>query len=138
MTNSINIDQAAYRVTAAKAAEVRATAERIAAEEALARLLPVKDEGTVSESTEQYKVAVTYSLRRSVDEAALGAVRKDLPPALFNRVFRFKPEISVRDLRYVESNEPGLYAIAAQAIVSKPAKPSVRVELIEAAPAKAA
>lgn len=132
MTNSINIDQAAFRLMAAKAAEQRAAAERIAAEEALARLLPQKDEGTVSEKTDQFKVAVTYGLRRTVDEAALDAVRKELPPALFARLFRFKPEVSVRELKYVQNNEPELYAITAQAITARPGKPSVRVELVDA------
>lgn len=132
-----NIEAAAAALVAAKQAEAVATAQRLAAEDALAALLPTKSEGTVTETAGSFKVAVTFGMRRSVDEAALGAVRGQLPPALFARVFRFKPEVSVRDLRYVECNEPELYAIAAQAITTKPSKPSVRVEHIESV-AKAA
>jgi hypothetical protein len=126
-----NIEAAAAALVAAKQAEAVATAARLAAEDALIALLPAKPEGTVSEAAGGFKVAVTFGMRRSVDEAALGAVRGQLPPALFARLFRFKPEVSVRDLRYVECNEPELYAIAAQAITTKPSKPSVKVERIE-------
>jgi hypothetical protein len=129
--NTTDINAAAGRLLAAKAKESEATAERIAAEEQIAGLLPTKDEGTVMTTTDQVKVSVTYSLRRTVDEAALDAVRKALPPALFSRLFRFKPDINVRELKYVQSNEPEFYAALAQAVITRPSKPSVRVDLIE-------
>jgi hypothetical protein len=131
MTTTEQINAAASRLLVAKTREAEATAERIAAEEQLTGLLPTKDEGTVSTTTDQVKVSVNYSLRRTVDEAALDAVRKALPPALFARLFRFKPDVNVRELKYVQSNEPDFYAATVQAVVTRPSKPSVRVDLIE-------
>lgn len=136
-TRTMTIEDAAAALVAAKEAERAATAERIDAEATLAAMLPTKDEGTVSQEAGGYKIAVTYGMRRTIDEAALDAVRRRLPPALFNRMFQFKPSLNVRELRYVQSNEPELFAIAAQAITSKPSKPSVKVDLV-AQPAKAA
>jgi hypothetical protein len=127
----MNLDQAAAVFEAAKAAEMHATADRILAENALIKLLGAKDEGSQTHKGDIYKVTITGNVYRKVDEAALGAVRSALSPAIFEQVFRFKPEVITAGVRYLQNKEPGLYAIAAQALTATPGKASIRVEGIE-------
>lgn len=129
----MNIDQLAAALESAKADEAAATAARIAAENALIALLGVKPEGSATHKSAAYKVTITGNVRRIVDEAALAAVRERMSAAMFERAFRFKPEVSVSGVRYLQNNEPELYVIAAQAITATPGKPSVRVEAVAAA-----
>jgi len=127
-----DLDVLAAALENAKADEAAATAARIDAENALIELLGVKPEGSATHKSAAYKVTITGNVRRTVDEAALAAVREAMPEALFERAFRFKPEVSVSGVRYLQNNEPELYAIAAQAITATPGKPSVRVEAVAA------
>lgn len=128
----MSIDILAAALDAAKHTEAQATAARIVAETALVALLGCKDEGSATHKGAAYKVTLTGVMHRRVDEAELGAVRERLSPAMFERAFRFKPEVSVTGVKYLRDNEPELYAIAAQAIVATPGKPSVRIEHLAA------
>jgi len=125
------IDIAAARLIELKLAEVKATAERIDAETALLLLVDCPAEGSKTHRGQQYKVTVSGNVNRRVDEAALGAVRERLGPAMFERAFRFKPEVSVSGIKYLRDNEPELYVIASQAITATPGKSSVRVEVLD-------
>lgn len=127
----MTFDEAAAALEAAKIEEARATAKRLEAEQRMLSLIEAKDEGSVTARGHAYRVTVTYGVNRTVDPAALEAVREKLAPAIFERAFRFKPDVNLTGLRYLQANEPELYAIAAQAITAKPAKPSVRVEAVE-------
>jgi len=136
--NMMSIDEAAERVIGLKLQENQAKAARIEAEQALIKLVGVKAEGSSTHKGERYKVMTTGTMYRKVDEAALGAVRSALSPAMFESVFRFKPEVITAGLRYLQSNEPQLYAIAAQAITATPGKPAVEVSLVAVAEREAA
>jgi hypothetical protein len=125
------IDIAAARLIDLKLAEAKATAERIDAETALLLLVDCPAEGSKTHRGQQYKVTVTGNVNRRVDEAALGAVRERLGPAMFEKAFRFKPEVSVSGIKYLRDNEPDLYAIAAQAFTATPGKASVRAEMLD-------
>lgn len=127
-----SLDELSAALEQAKAAEMDATATRIESENKLIALLGVKSEGSATHKGAAYKVTVTGVVHRKVDEAALAAVRATLPPAIFEQVFRFKPDLITAGMRYLQSNEPELYAVAAQAITATPGKPSVRVEHLAA------
>lgn len=124
------IDQAAAVFEKAKKAESKATEARIAAEKVLATLMPVKEKGSVTVKGESYKVTIKYGLNRTIDTAALAAVKSEIPAAMFEQAIRYKPDIIDAGLEYLKSNEPDTYALLAQAITSKPAKPGVAVEAI--------
>jgi hypothetical protein len=124
------VDTAAKRLELAKRTEAMASAARVEAEKELIALLPVKDEGSVSMRGEAYKVSITYGFNRTLDAPALEAVKREIPPDLFEQAIDYKPSLVMAGLRYLQSNEPGVYAILAQAITSKPAKPSVKIEQI--------
>ena len=125
------IDIAAARLIDLKVAEAAATAARVDAETALLLLVDCPAEGSKTHRGQQFKVTVTGNVNRRVDEAALGAVRERLDPAMFDKAFRFKPEVSVAGIKYLRDNEPDLYTIAAQAFTATPGKASVRAEVLD-------
>lgn len=125
------IDEAAAVLQLAKMNEARAAEARIEAEKALIALMPPKDEGSVTLTGASYKVSITYGFNRTVDAAALAAIKPSVPPALFEQAIDYKPAINLKGLRLLQSNEPDAYAALAQAITSRPAKPSVKIEAIQ-------
>jgi hypothetical protein len=128
------LDQACAALEAAKIAEHRAAQARIDAErEVLRHVADVKDEGSLTLRGQQYKAVVTYAVNRTIDAAALDAVRERIPAALFEQAIEYKPAIRAAGLRFLRNNEPDTYRVLAQAITAKPGKPSVRLELIECA-----
>ena len=122
------IDKLAAALDAAKENEERARESRIACEEALLALVRGKAEGSVTERGEGWKVTVTYGVNRTVDAAALDAIRPQIPVALFEQAITYKPALVLAGVRFLMNNEPGTYAVLAQAITAKPAKPAVKVE----------
>jgi hypothetical protein len=118
-------------LVAAKNAERAAVARRIDAEGHVLRFMPSKTEGAVSARIGTWKVSATYGVNRTIDAAAMDAVRAAMPPALFEQAVTYKPDLVMAGVRYLQSNEPEAYALLAQAITAKPAKPSVRIEAVE-------
>jgi len=125
----MNIDTACEALMAAKLELKAAQGQHAAAEDALAALVGSKPEGSKTIKGTRFKVMTTGVVYRKVDEAALESVRARLSADTFDQVFRFKPEVVTAGVRYLQNNEPALYAIAAQAITATPGK--VRVEVVE-------
>lgn len=123
------LDLAAQQYREAKAAEAAARDRRIAAEEAIIGILGVKEEGTTSEKTDYFTVKTVGKLNRTLDTAAWEAVRGDVPDGL--APIEYKPALDLKRLRALETANPKVYAIVAAAIVTKPAKPAVSVDLLE-------
>lgn len=126
------IDEVAATLHLAKVAEAHATEARIEAEKALIALLPAKDEGAVSAAGDTYKVSVTYGVSRTLDVAVVAQLFADERFRwAAQRLFPMAPKLDTKELRFFQSNEPATYAFLAQAITAKPAKPSVKIEMIE-------
>ena len=124
------IDQLAAALEAAKIAESQATAARIDAENALLAQMPDKPEGDVRVTGNAYRAIATFKVNRTLDVAALAAIRGQIPVALFEQAIEYKPAIKLAGLRFLQNNEPQTYAVLAQALTAKPGKPSVRVETL--------
>ena len=125
------IDEAAAVYELAKMQHER-TAEALSdAHTALVALMPKQDEGTVKLQGDSYRVAIEYGFNRTVDAAALAAIKDSVPVALFEQAITYKPSITLAGLRYLQGNEPDAYAALAQAITARPAKPSVKIEAVE-------
>lgn len=124
------IDKAAYNLELAKRTETLASVARVDAEKELIALLPTKDEGSVTMKGEAYKVSITYGFNRTVDAPALEAIKGEIAPGLLDQAISYKPSLVLAGLRYLQSNEPDAYALLAQAITSKPSKPSVKIEAL--------
>lgn len=114
----------------AKQAEDAAIAERRNIDAQLADLLkdPNKPEGAVSQRLEDLglKLTVTYKISRSVDSKKLTADWDKLSGGA-QAAFKWKPEVSVSELRKLDGVDA---TVAAIYITAKPASPSVEIELI--------
>ena len=125
----IPFDLACAQLEAAKIAEARARDARIDAETAVLAHIEARDEGSVTLRGRGWKATAVYGMNRTIDEAALDSIRGTVPEAIFGQVFKYAPKLDLAGMRYVRNNEPELFAVMAQAITAKPAKPSVRVEI---------
>lgn len=125
------LDELAYDYEVAKQGVAYAKTQLDQAEAALLAAVPAELEGSLTTESDFYKVVTTGKLTRTLDEKRLAEVQATVPQGVFERVIRYKPELSLRDLRYLENNEPEYYRVFAEAITTKPAKTSVKVERIQ-------
>lgn len=125
---AMTISQLVAARISAKQAEDEAIAERRRIDEQLAELLknPNKPEGAISQKLEDMglTLTVTYKINRTVDAKKLQA-EWDKLSAGAQAAFKWKPEVSVTELRKLE----GIDATVASAyITSKPGAPSVEIK----------
>ena len=124
------VEQLAERIMAAKADEQEAREKRVLAELALvAALDSLPIEGTFNSEFGRFNVTVKTGINRRTTREALEAISDRVPEAFKKRLIRWKPEVDLRELRFIQNNEPELYAVVSQAITETPAKPSVTVAL---------
>jgi len=99
---------------------------RIAIEEEMIALTGCKEEGSQTSPAGEYKITITGKITRTLDKTRWAAIEASIPEAL--RPVTYEPKLETRGLRYLEQNEPDVYARVAQAISAKPAKPAVEVK----------
>ena len=128
----LDLDQAAWDLLEAKRAEDAARDHRLAMEERVISLIGLKDEGTQSVKTDYFKASTTQSLTRSLVPNGLGLIASE-GAEVMDTVIRMKPEISVSGLKALAHDHPDIYGRILPAIVTKPAKPAVKVELLKEA-----
>lgn len=129
MSNPTPIDLACQRWREAKLAEEAAHIERLAAEDELIALVGFKEEGTTTARTDWFTVKTVGKLNRSLIPEALGGLQNQVPQVIYDQVIRYKPELSLSGLHAVERANPELYRLFTGAMVTRPAKPSISVEL---------
>jgi hypothetical protein len=123
MSEPTQIDIAAHAFNEAKKAEAQAREARIAAEEHLISLVGLKEEGTTTVKTDWFKVSTTGKLTRSVAD--------DMPTEVWRMISRVKSELDVSALKKLATENPDAYREATKYLITKPAKPSAKVELIQ-------
>lgn len=123
-------DLAAARYVDAKRREEKAKEDRLQAEADICELFGVKPEGSQTESTEFFKVTTTGNMTRSFDADMWDAIAKSIPKAIRDKVVRTKVEPSLTELRKVQESNPDVYAVISKALTVKPAKASVKVEIL--------
>lgn len=129
MNGPTELEAIAARIEHLKHAESEANRARLEAEkQLLAALGEIDADGTTHVDAGAYKVAIRCSVTRSVDRDVLAEIATQIPEPIAKRLFRWKPELDTRELRYLQNNEVKLYGVVAQAITMKPAKPSISVE----------
>ena len=114
----------------AKNAEVIALGKRREIEEEIISQVQTRDEGTTSENIGDLKLSVTFKMDRKVDANAVQEAWNVLPP-LVQEAFIWKPDLVLRHARAIESANPEAYKVLAKFITIKPARPSVKVEIIQ-------
>jgi hypothetical protein len=87
-----------------------------------------KEEGAAKFNTENFTITTTGKLNRSIDESKLAELQNAIPQPLFDRLFNYKPALNLRELRYIEQNEPEYYKTVSKVITTKPGKPSLKIE----------
>lgn len=128
----LDLDQAAWDLLEAKRAEDAARDHCLAMEERVISLIGLKDEGTQSVKTDYFKVSTTQSLTRSLATGWQAALDQE-DPAIKDILIKFKPEISVTGLKQLATSNPDAYRRVLPAIVTRPSKPTVKVELLKEA-----
>lgn len=109
----------------AKSQENKARDRRVEIEASIAALMPVKDEGAVSEKTDGMKISVTYKLTRKANTINLRTCWEELSDEA-KACFVWKAEVATAALRSVS---PAAQIEAQRFITTAPAKPSVAVEV---------
>lgn len=131
ITTVTELDQLAFDLSAAKAEEAKAREARIAVEEKILAITEKKEEGTVTTKGDYYKVSVVYGIDRKVDGELALSLAGELDVEQYRRIFKWKPEVSVTELKHLRDNKPDVFTQVSRAITSKPSKPSVKVEEIK-------
>lgn len=109
-----------------KGAEESARKRRIKIEEAMLPFLEQKAEGsTTSELDSGHKVTVTNKMNRKLDFDGFNTVRDQIPKNL--RPVKVKEELDDRGARWLQQNEPQIYALIAPHLTVTPAKPGIKV-----------
>jgi hypothetical protein len=122
-----DLNELVFLLKVAKLNEEQAKKERLVLETLILGELPVKSEGTVSKKTENGTVSVTYSMTRKVDDISLVAAWDSLVrPA--RKVFKWKPEVKVSELKKIQELLPVVYADVAKFITATPSKPTVSIK----------
>jgi len=110
----------------AKAQENRIRDARVKVEEEIIAITGAKDEGSQTHEAGEYKVTVTGKLTRTIDTEKWRAIEPGIPEAL--RPVQYRPVLDNKGLRWLQDNEPEIYAEIAPAITTKPAKTGVTVK----------
>lgn len=112
----------------AKAEEAAANKRRVAIEEQIVALTGKRDEGSQTHEAEGFKVTVTGKVSRKMDWDKWEQVKSQIAPNL--HPVKFKPELDEKGVKYLQANEPEIYALLP--IEVKPAKTAIEVKAIEA------
>jgi hypothetical protein len=116
----------------AKADEDTANKRRVDIENLLISILAFsKREGSESKKIDDHKITFTAKLNRTVDVDKWLEIKDQVPQNL-QAVVEEKLTYKVTDkgARWLEENNPDVYALVSKAITTKPAKIAVKVEAI--------
>lgn len=112
-----------------KRAEEDAAKRRVAIEEAIIARTGERDEGAQThELADGRKLTVTAKITRTVDEALWRQVEAQIPESLRPVQWVATPKLDLKGVRYLQENEPAVYAIVARALTAKKAKTSISVK----------
>lgn len=104
----------------AKKAENEANKIRVAIEQKMLAHIEARTEGAVTTEAGEFKVTAEFKLSRSIDWDKWDAIREQVPERL--RPVKWKRELDATGCKYLENNEPQIYALIAPCITVKPAK----------------
>lgn len=131
IAEAAELDVLAHELQVVKDREAACREARLAIEEKIVSMTEKKEEGTVSTKTEFYKVSVTFGIDRKVDAEIARSLADEMDAERYARIFRWKPEVSVSELKYLKDNNPEVFRQVSRALTAKPTKPSVKVEEIK-------
>lgn len=124
----LEITRAASALMAAKEAETHAKQKRMRAEQLLADIVGIPEEGSKPERATIFKVSVKQPIYRKVDQTKAAIAAEQLG---VDSPFRHKFDLDTKAYKTLADHAPDAFAIAAQAVTATPGKVSVSVEEIE-------
>jgi len=92
----------------------------------LIAIIGFEQEGSRSMDATHFKVTTQGKLNRTVDEVKWAAIEQQIPEHL--RPVRTKQVVDVKILRALEMAQPELYRYVCAALITKPAKTSIKVQ----------
>lgn len=122
------IDVLARQWQEAKEAEGHAKDRRLQVEQLITELVGFAEEGTTNAEGNLFKVKTVGKLTRSLDDKALQLDWDELPNEI-KQCVNFKALLNTTKLRALEAMRDDLIPVMAQYMTTKPAKPSVSVEV---------
>lgn len=111
---------------AAKQSEQEANKARLSIEEQIVAITGNKAEGSETHDAGGAKITVTGKMSRTLDIGTWQGIESQVPSNLSPVIY--KPSLDLKGLRYIEENEPEIYALVSKAIAMKPAKTAVAVK----------
>jgi hypothetical protein len=133
-TEQLNLFDLADQWRAAKRDEDQANIRRVEIEKQMITAAAfIKLEGSESHKSDTKKVTFTAKLTKKLDVKKWLSVKGNIPEA-FRSVVKEKSVIEYKlddkGVKYLESNEPDIFAILSEALTITPAKTAVKVELL--------
>lgn len=122
------IDVLARHWQEAKEAEAHAKDRRLQVEKQITELVGFAEEGTTNAEGNLFKVKTVGKLTRSLDDKAIQSDWDKLPNEI-KQCVNFKASLNTTKLRALETMRDDLVPLMAQYMTTKPAKPSVSVEV---------
>lgn len=123
-----SLDNLATAWLAAKSAEAQAAKVRIDIEAQMLSMIEVPAEGAKTHKFDHHKITVMQPIGRKLDEAEWFKVRHHCPEGL--QPVKVKMEADGVAMKYLQNNEPTLWAKIATAFETKPGKVGFKVEVI--------
>lgn len=113
---------------AAKKDEAAANKRRVGIEEQIVAIVGKRDEGSQTTEADGYKITTTGKVTRKMDWDKWETIKSQIAPNL--HPVKFKPELDEKGVKYLQANEPEIYALLP--IEVKPAKTAIEVKAVEA------
>mgnify|MGYP003607844084 FL=1 len=126
---SQTIEQLCTDWLAAKKAEQKANAERVAIEDAIVALTGKRDEGAKTVDATGFKITVTGKISRKMDWKAWETIKAQIPADM--HPVKLKPELDEKGVKWLADNQPDIYKLLPLEV--KPAKTAVEVKPVEVA-----
>ena len=115
----------------AKVREADATHVRVELEKELIEIVGCPEEGFETHDISDYKIKVERRIIRKVDDKAWAMIADQIPEAVRPVTVKETLTVENKGVRWLKENEPGYYRLLCQAMEEKPAKPSVKVEVMQ-------
>jgi len=124
------VDQLVADWIEAKRAEDVANKARIALEAEIIAAVGEPDEGSAThELVDGSKLTITAKITRTVDEAVWRSIMAQVPEAMRPITFVEEAKLDLKGLRWLQANQPEIYAFCARAITAKKAKTAVSLKV---------
>lgn len=131
MQYEMNIQTLCAALLAAKAEENAANDRRVEIEKEIISILGAPDEGAATHDAGTYKVKIDQRIIRKIDPKKYALIMDQIPEAIRPVTVVEELKVEAAGVRWLRENEPGYHKLLCDAMEEKPAKPSVKVEVIK-------